>query len=108
MLALLLLIVFSIALSSVLVRKLPTSCNCFGASDQPVAVTDVWRNSGLIVCALAGYGTTSWVQPRGQSLSIGEWLLAGISALLLSLLWLQLRNVVPLLSGDQSSSKEHI
>jgi uncharacterized membrane protein len=107
-LAFLALLVFTIALFSVLIRKLHISCNCFGASDQPVTVTDVWRNIGLIICALVGYSTTFWVQTWGQSLSIGEWLLAGVSALLLSLLWLQLNGVVQLLSGRDSSSTEHI
>ncbi|GHP00495.1 hypothetical protein KSF_105420 [Reticulibacter mediterranei] len=73
-----------------------------------MAVTDVWRNVGLIICALAGSGTTSWSQAGGRILNIGEWLLAGVSALLLSLLWLQLRNIVQLLSGDQSSSTEKV
>jgi hypothetical protein len=95
-----LLLVFSVVLVSVIVRKLQISCNCFGASDQPVAIADVWRNVGLILCALAGYSTTSWVQSRAQHLNIGEWFLAGISALLLSLLWLQLRTIVQMLSSD--------
>ncbi|GHO90063.1 hypothetical protein KSF_001110 [Reticulibacter mediterranei] len=108
MLALLLLIIFSIALASVIVRKLHISCNCFGSSDQQVTVVDVWRNVGLIVCVLAGYSTTSWSQGSGRILGLGEWLLAAISALLLSLLWLQLSNIVQLLAGDQSSSTKQI
>lgn len=107
-LAVLLLLVFSIALISVLVRKLSISCNCFGASEEPVVVADVWRNVGLIACAVAGYSSTAWVQGNEQSLGIGEWLLAGISALVLSLLWLQLRNIVQLFSDDDSSSTEQI
>jgi hypothetical protein len=105
-LAILLLLAFSTALVSVLARKLQIPCNCFGASDQPVAVADVWRNVGLIMCALAGWGTTSWAQIRVQRLSIGEWFLAGISALLLSLLWLQLHTIVQMLSSENSSSME--
>jgi hypothetical protein len=108
MLALLLLIVFSIALSSVIFRKLHISCNCFGSSDQQVTVVDIWRNVGLIVCVLAGLSTTSYSQGSGRTLGIGEWLLAGISALLLSLLWLQLSTIVQLLSSDQSSSTKQI
>jgi hypothetical protein len=107
-LALSLLLIFSIALFSVITRKLHISCNCFGASNQPVDVTDIWRNIGLIACALAGYGTAFWSQAGEYSLGIGEWFLAGISALLLSLFWLHLRNIVQLLSSDQSSSTKQI
>jgi len=107
-LAVLLLLVFTIALISVLVRKLSISCNCFGSSEEPVVVADVWRNVGLIICTVVGYSSTAWVQGNEQSLGIGGWLLAGVSALLLSLLWLQLRNIVQLFSDDDSSSTEQI
>jgi hypothetical protein len=102
------LVLFTIALASVLIRKLHISCNCFGASDQAVSVADIWRNVGLTSCAAVGYWATLWVLTHGQSLGVGEWLLAGVSALLLSLLWLQLNTIVQVLSGDDSSSTEHI
>lgn len=39
-----LLLVFCIALVSVLARRIQTPCNCFGATEQPVSSSDVWRN----------------------------------------------------------------
>ncbi len=66
-LAFLALLVFTIALFSVLIRKLHISCNCFGASDQPVTVTDVWRNIGLIICGLLATAPHSGSRRGGKA-----------------------------------------
>ncbi|NKQ36648.1 MAG: hypothetical protein HF973_13670 [Chloroflexi bacterium] len=54
-LAIILLLAFSIALMSVLMRKLSTSCHYFGAAAKPVTVYSVWRNAGFIACAFVGW-----------------------------------------------------
>src|SRR5579859_188906 len=41
-LALVLFLVFCGALASVVVRKIQTPCNCFGASAKPVTPMDIW------------------------------------------------------------------
>ena len=51
-----LLLGFSLALASVLARKIRTSCNCFGASKKSVSTYDLWRNACFIACALGGCG----------------------------------------------------
>ncbi len=53
-LAAILLLVFTFALASALIRKLPTSCNCFGSYKKPVSAFDLARNSGIIGFALIG------------------------------------------------------
>jgi Methylamine utilisation protein MauE len=54
LLAIALLVIFCGALLSVLIRKITASCDCFGENDRLVSPTDLWRNGGLIICALVG------------------------------------------------------
>ena len=54
LLATILLIAFSAALASVILRKIQTPCNCFGSSQQLVSVADLIRNGGFLACALCG------------------------------------------------------
>jgi uncharacterized membrane protein YphA (DoxX/SURF4 family) len=86
-LGVLLLLIFSIALLSVLVRRLDTPCNCFGPSDKPVSYFDLLRNAGLIGCALLG-----WISlPGGQtSLGVAEIALLGLMAVTISTLWIHI------------------
>ncbi|GHO45980.1 MauE/DoxX family redox-associated membrane protein [Ktedonospora formicarum] len=72
-----LLILFSGTLMSVLVRQVHTSCNCFGKSDKPVSVGDLWRNGGLLCCALGGSALFFWSQQEQASLPWAAWFLAG-------------------------------
>lgn len=100
LLAALLLTVFCGALASVLVRKLGTSCNCFGPSDKPVTGFDVLRNGGLIICALMGMGILFKTKQTGYSLSILEWILVGAGATVFLLIWMKLGDVIHLLSQE--------
>jgi len=49
-LAIVLLLIFCGALLFVLIRKIRTTCNCFGIGENLVSVVDIWRNifSGCI------------------------------------------------------------
>jgi hypothetical protein len=96
-LALVLLLAFSAALASALYQRLPASCNCFGSSKQSLSRFDLWRNAGLIVCAVAGCGAAATGRPYG--LGLAEWLLLGASALVFVAIWLQLGEIMALL-GD--------
>ena len=58
--ALILLLTFSSALAIVIVRKQRVSCNCFGVSSQPASPIDLWRNTGLGLCAAGGCGIQNW------------------------------------------------
>lgn len=96
LLAALLLLMFSGALASVLVRRLQTSCNCFGTNEKNVSSTDIWRNLGFLICATGGCGVFIWT--RNEQLSLGgiEWLLASLGALIFVLIWIQLGEIVQL------------
>lgn len=58
---------FSIALSSVIVRNIKTSCNCFGPDEKDVNVGHVVRSFGFMICGIGGVSMTfhqySLVQP---------------------------------------------
>ena len=96
LLAALLLLLFSGAMASVLVRQIRTSCNCFGKSDKPVAVTDLWRNGGLLCCALGGGVLLFWSPQGHDQLTIMAWFLAGAAALVFVAFWLYLGDLVAL------------
>ncbi|GIK56288.1 MAG: hypothetical protein BroJett015_19510 [Chloroflexota bacterium] len=59
-LAFLLLVIFTVALASVLIRNISTTCHCFGRSEKQVTYADVWRNIGFIGCSLLGW----WLAPQ--------------------------------------------
>jgi hypothetical protein len=96
-LAISLLLLFSLALGSVVARKIPTSCSCFGASTKPVSPFDVGRNVGFLLCALGGCFVLIWTQNSQVTLSLPEWLLTGLSAGVFVIIWLQLGEVLQLL-----------
>lgn len=54
-LAFFLLLVFSVALTSVIMRQIRTECNCFGSSNGIISPVHLWRNGGLLLCALTGW-----------------------------------------------------
>lgn len=95
-LAALLLLCFSGAIASVLVRNLRTACHCFGKSDKPVSVEDLWRNGGFLCCALGGCIFCFW-SPQGQGhLTLAAWFLVGATATVFVALGLFLGDLVAL------------
>ena len=52
--ALMLLLIFTVALITLFIRKIKVSCNCFGKTKELVSGYDVVRNIVFIACALAG------------------------------------------------------
>lgn len=95
-LALFLLLLFSLALGSALVRKIRTSCNCFGTTIKTVSSLDLWRNAGLILCALGGLGSLAVLQSQQVNLTLVQWGAMGLAALLFVAVWLQLGEIVEL------------
>ncbi len=94
-LAVLLLVLFSLALLSVLTRGVSTSCNCFGASTKQVSFSDIWRNGSFILCA--ALGSTLLSLGKGQTeLNLLEWLLMGLAAVIFVVIWLQIDDIVQL------------
>lgn len=97
LLAALLLLVFCAALASVLVRKLQIPCHCFGSSQKPVTILDIWRNLGFLLCATAGCVLQSWTQGRWERLGGIEWLMIGLGAGAFVLIWVALGEIAQLL-----------
>lgn len=93
-----LLIVFSLALCTVLIRKIITTCNCFGSSEKTVSYYDLWRNAGFIACACIGAGAHSTTHITTSTLNIAEWALVGMMAGVFILIWLSMRDVLELVS----------
>lgn len=95
-LAILLLLLFSLALTSVLLRNLHTPCNCFGTSAKQVSPFDVLRNAGLIFCALIGWAASITLDAEQLSLSMMEAGLVGMSAIVFVAIWLNSAQLVQL------------
>lgn len=93
-LALCLLILFTTALGSVLVRRLKVACQCFGSSDKDVSSIDLWRNAGLLLCTTAGFITT--VLSSSSTLTLVSYILLALMALVFVIVWVQLHEVVQL------------
>ncbi len=96
LLAGLLLILFSIALASVLVRKIQTSCNCFGSSQKQVSISDIARNVILILFALSA---CSLLVINKETLSMLGWLdwgLISVAAIVFVMILIQLGEIARL------------
>jgi Methylamine utilisation protein MauE len=91
-LASVLLVIFSIALASVLFRNIQVNCNCFGASQHTVSQADLLRNFGFLLCSCCGAclatkpGFTYPIEP----LHLG---LIGFIALAFFIVWAQLGDI---------------
>lgn len=99
-LAILLLLIFSGALLSVILRGISTACHCFGPGHRPVSWADLWRNLGFLLCALGGSLGTLCNQQAGMSLDGVSWMFTGLGAAAFVLIWTQLTDIVGLLAGS--------
>lgn len=95
-LALLLLLIFCAALASVLMRRLQTSCNCFGSSKKPVTPVDIWRNIGFLLCAGGGCEALIWTRGAQESLAGIAWFFIALGAGAFVVIWIQLGEIVQL------------
>lgn len=94
-LAALLLCLFCVALALVLVRKLQTPCNCFGAGEKPVGPADLWRNAAFILCAAGGCGLLGLTGGRMGPAGL-EWLVIAPGALVFVVTWIQFGEIIHL------------
>ena len=95
-LAIFLLVLFCLALISVITRELQISCNCFGVSERHISRLDLLRNSGLLLCACTGSIVLGLTKDTQEHLNFVEWLLIGVSSGAFVMIWLQLRDIVQL------------
>lgn len=96
LLAVMMLLVFCVALIFVLLRKVRISCNCFGASEKMVSPYDLIRNAGFIACALGG--GSLYLARHGGLITLGwlDWGLASVVALIFVIIWVQAREIMVL------------
>jgi hypothetical protein len=93
----LMLLAFSLAMASVLLRRLSTTCSCFGPSTQPIKPIDLVRNAGFLICVAGGCLTLS--VPGGTAyLNLLEWSLVSLGSLAFVLIWTQLSEIARLFS----------
>lgn len=95
-LALFLLLIFSIALGSVIRREIKVSCHCFGTSTRPATRIDLWRNGGFLLCSGAGLGAVLWNGGSLRPLGLLEYLFVGVGAATFVILNIELGEVVQL------------
>jgi hypothetical protein len=95
-----LLLLFCLALVSVLARGIHTTCNCFGTSAKEVSAFDVWRNIGLMICSLASVALLIGTKSTRDPLSLLEWILIGLGAGAFVMIWLQLEEIVQIFLQD--------
>lgn len=93
-LAILLLLLFCVALASVLIRRLQTACNCFGSSEKPVTPVDIWRNVGFLLCAGSGGEALIWMRGTQGDLEWVAWLFIALGAGVFVMIWIQLGEIV--------------
>jgi uncharacterized membrane protein len=91
-LASIMLVIFSIAFASVLIRNIQTRCNCFGTSQHPISQIDLLRNFGFLLCSCGGgwLATKSEVNVTLAPLDLG---ITGLIAFIFVLFWAQLSEI---------------
>lgn len=97
LLAAMLLLLFSVALFSVLARGISTTCSCFGPGATTVSVIDIVRNLGFLACTLVGCFTLAEPAHPG-ALDLATWGLSGLCALIFVGVWTQLSEIIHLFS----------
>jgi hypothetical protein len=88
--ALLMLLIFTLAMFSVVVRKIENPCSCFGATDNLISGYDVLRNIGFMLWAGIGWHLIG----EPQTLLVWEWLLISLIAAGFVVIWIRLRYIL--------------
>jgi len=94
LMAILLLAIFCFAILTSLIRSLQVPCNCFGSSQRPASLVDVWRNIVFLACAFVGL--TSLLAPPDATvkISLAETGLVGMMAVVFVVLSIYLGEVI--------------
>ena len=93
-LATIMLTIFGVALASVLVRHIRTSCNCFGPSKKIVTSYEILRDALFILCALSGAYLSFAALSASTSAVWWVWVFAGAAAMVFVILVLQLKEIL--------------
>jgi hypothetical protein len=94
LLALSLLLVFSGAITSAIIRDINTSCNCFGPTTERISTYELWRNGALLVCGLEGLTPMFMSGLVLRDFGFVEWLLMGLAAAVITVVLTNLRSIV--------------
>ena len=95
-----LLSIFSVALGVSLRRKMNITCNCFGATEKRISYADIWRNSVLILCTLAGWVINSLGAGEHEQLSFALSSCVSLGAIVFVVGLLNLRYIAELFRLD--------
>lgn len=98
LLATFLLILFSGALVSVLIRRIQTSCNCFGSSQKQVTRYDIVRNAMFVLCTGTGFFLVQNANTSG--LGILDWSFVGLVSVLFVVILIQSGEIIQFLSAS--------
>ena len=99
-LSIFLLLLFCSALISLLHRNMRSSCNCFGPTQKPVSAIEVWRNIGLILCAIIGCGVLAASNNGQGHPGLIEWGSIGLGVAVCVMIWIQLGEIVYIFHQD--------
>ena len=92
-LAAFLLLIFAIAIGSVLRRRISTSCNCFGPSEKTLTFFDIIRNAIFILIAFSGVRILIVQGLSYFAINITDVVLAGIMAVCVILILTHLSEI---------------
>lgn len=96
-----LLILFSGALVSVLIRRIQTSCNCFGSSEKQITRYDIVRNAVFVLCAGTGFLLLTQIGSTSTGiLSMLDWALVGLVSIIFVVIWIQSGEIIQFLSAS--------
>ncbi len=93
---------FSIALSSVLLRKIKTSCNCFGPDEKNVSVGHIVRSFGFMVCGIGGGVSTYKFGNFTTTLDFVEIFSVGVMGILFVTIWTYIGDLLRLIMPNES------
>lgn len=80
-LALALIVFYTLLLSFALYQKIPTACHCFGQSDRIITSSDIWRNGGLLLIAYLGLSSSvASINNAFEVITFGEIAMLGFVA----------------------------
>jgi len=94
LIASLLFLAFSIALSSVIVRNIKTPCNCFGPDEKDVGAGHVVRSLGFMVCGIGGMILTKLPFAAPGVIGITVWGLIGLFSMVFVMVWMQIGEIL--------------
>lgn len=97
LLAALMFLSFSIALSSVILRKIETTCNCFGPDQKEISFGHVLRSLGFMICGIGGSIISYFHNIPYGSIESVNLIFIGIFSMVFVLVWTHIGDIIQLL-----------